>query len=176
MANDGPGTFLLCVDRYQGGIAKGTAYNGYEAAGRHFDDLMGFVKTADSLMDAWAFPQAYLRRRGFNEQNLAGSDVEIAERRRGLTRPTPAVNLMHLRGECGTFWIKVLYRRNASWQGQAAWVPPKARKASKSFIFRSVLELTLAIDEQLLGWELRQVLDKGRRDERRRQTNRQDDL
>lgn len=155
VVNDGPGTFLLCVDRYQGGIVKGTSYSGYEAAGRPFDDLMGFVKAADFLMDASAFPQAYLRRRGFNEPNLEGSGVEIAERRKGLTRRTPAVNLMHLRGECGTFWIKVLYRRNASWQGQAAWVPPKARKASKSFIFRSVLELVLAIDAQLLEQELR---------------------
>ena len=48
------------------------------------------------------------------------------------------------RGDKGTFIVQVMYRQNATWQGQVIWA-----EENRSVRFRSALELMKLMDEAM---------------------------
>lgn len=58
--------------------------------------------------------------------------------------PAPCAAGELTRGNLATFEMRILFRQNASWQGELLWMEKNARQS-----FRSVLELITLMDSAL---------------------------
>lgn len=125
-------TTLVCVDRYDRRIPEGRFYHPVRPDGGRFYGLVDFLRQADGLMDDARLPQRYTETRSF-----AGVRQEQA----AWETPDP---LLPEHGRLATFRLRVLFRRNSSWQGTLSWLEGKKEEP-----FRSVLELILLLDSAL---------------------------
>ena len=125
-------TTLVCVDDREGGRFSGRLYNPYWEEGVPFTSVMEFLTRMEELLDQMQFPQSFTAKRSF------GGTPE-----HGLIAPTPSDAQM---GKEATFYLKVLFRQNASWQGTVKWAETGQEEA-----FRSVLELLLLMDSAMSG-------------------------
>ena len=75
------------------------------------------------------FPQSFTARRTFAE----GKEKP----------PVPQGPLEMRRGEEATFYLRVFFRQNSSWQGDIQWV-----EAGQKQSFRSVLELLMMMSDR----------------------------
>lgn len=120
----------VCVDAYRDSIPAGFLYNPAWDGGKRFNGTMQFLLYMKSLLDGANSPQPFMEVRLFGDE----------------TSPLPASpckeKIRH--GKLATFTVRILFRRNASWQGSVLWLEGK-RETS----FRSVLELLLLMDSAL---------------------------
>ena len=126
-------TTMVCVDEYDAcGVMAGRLYNPYLKGGEQFHSLMEFIRKMEELLDSTRLPQAYAKPRSFAAANSAMPDTP------------PSAELRE--GKLGTFALRVLFRKNASWQGSVTWL--EGRKEEK---FRSALELFNLMGSALSG-------------------------
>lgn len=120
---------LICVDSYDNGVLQGRIFRpGRE--GERFSSLSQCLLRLDQILNEAGSPQSFATPRIF----------------------TPSEPTYHLpldadcppRGTLGTFSLRVLFRRNASWQGEILWLERDLRQS-----FRSVLELIVLLDSAL---------------------------
>ena len=121
-------TILLCVDSYENGVPRGHMYLGQE--GQCFDSLSQLLLRAEQLLERNGGVQSFTTPRIFSLVRPLGDASCDAER---LSRGTAA-----------TFEMRVLFRQNASWQGELLWLEKNTRQS-----FRSVLELITLMDSAL---------------------------
>ena len=121
-------TTVVCVDSYQDGVPVGRFYNPARKEGVSFRSLSQLLIQMEDMLDDMKFPQSFTMTRTFTNgaANPAGQ--------------TPSQE-QGQRGERGTFAVRVLFRQNASWQGEVAWLEGKREES-----FRSALELILLMD------------------------------
>ena len=125
-------TTLVCVDSYQNGVPQGRFFNPAQPQGAAFCSLLQFFAEVDHLLDQMRLPQSFTRSRSF--------DPPPPERK-------PAVQLdLYPQGRLATFSLRVLFRQNASWQGEIRWLD-----SGQTQYFRSALELAFLIDSALGG-------------------------
>lgn len=121
---------IVCIDAYHDKVMKGRLYNPYLEDTVGFYGVMSFLYSMEEMLEQMNYPRAYEIKRSFEKNKtyecLVGS---------------PGLNI---KGEMGTFEIKILFRQNASWQGIVTW-----KEQEKEESFRSVLELLLLIDSAL---------------------------
>ncbi|MDE7300383.1 MAG: hypothetical protein K2N94_16415, partial [Lachnospiraceae bacterium] len=90
----------------------------------------------DGLYDSFEYPQKTTKTRSFSddspEEEIIGQAV--------LATPSPQEG----RGKIATFHIKVIFRKNATWQGNVYWLDENREKS-----FRSALELLFLMDGAL---------------------------
>lgn len=128
---------LLCVDAYEEGVCRGRFYHPLRPEGEVFHSLVQFFLKLEELFDEMDRPQADTKARTFGPRvSSKGEKPEL---------PGEKV------GALSTFWVRVLFRQHASWQGELLWTEKGKRQA-----FRSVLELIHLLDSALL--------DLGRKD------------
>lgn len=119
---------LICVDSNQAGVFSGRLFfPGKEAEA--FTCLSQCLLRINALLDENGQLQPYTVPRTFRKQL---PDY----------LPTPASGLPA--GNTATFHLRVLYRRNSSWQGKMTWL-----EKDLCHSFRSVLELMILIDSAL---------------------------
>ena len=128
-------TIRLCVDSYERGEMKGRYYHpSLGIGGRMFDSLTHFLISAENLLDAVNYPQAFTAMRSFaRASNAVAGELTDSQSRTG---------------ERGTFVIRLLYRRHTSWQGCVTWL-----EGGEERPFRSALELIFLVDSALSACE-----------------------
>ncbi len=127
---------LIKVIGYEGKNLKGILYNPFFETPRYFDNLTQCLFMIESVMDALDFPQRGTESRTLHPEAQKGPWQRAATPREEKL-PTLA-----------TFQVMVLFRQNASWQGNLIW-----REQDLDAPFRSVLELIGLIDNALSSLE-----------------------
>lgn len=122
-------TTTVCIDSYENGVFVGRFYNPYLKEGRTFQSMTQFLQEMEQTLDRMDFPRSFTAARAF-------APVPALEPRpsEGNYRP----------GREGTFFLRILFRQNASWQGSICWLEGKREQS-----FRSALELIFLMDSAL---------------------------
>ena len=130
MKGEADRTFMLYIDSYHNGIPTGRFHKLSNPQVHHFDSLSQLLLQINNHLDQENFPQAFSRMRGFqNPSSLTAS---------------PLAQACSKKGNAATFIIRILFRQNASWQGNITWV-----EGNQEEYFRSVLELIHLLDNAL---------------------------
>lgn len=124
-------TCLVKVSSYDEKNIKGVLINPYYEQELYFSSLTQLLIMMDELYDTLNFPQRAMENRSFKD-NVSGQPETEA-----FSAISPPENVPVL----ASFKISVLFRQNASWQGNIMWLEEKYEAQ-----FRSVLELILIID------------------------------
>lgn len=127
---------LIKVIDYKGKNLRGILYNPFFETPQYFDNLAQCLFMMEQVMDTLDFPQKGTENRTFHPEEQKGAWQRAAVPQEEKL-PTLA-----------TFQIVVLFRQNASWQGNLIW-----REKELDAPFRSVLELIGLIDNALSFWE-----------------------
>lgn len=122
-------TMLVCVDSYENGVPRGQMFLPGQT-GERFGSLSQLLIRGQQLYEQSGGVQSYTTPRVFA---LA----------KPLT-PVPCVGTEPTRGSAATFEMRILFRQNASWQGELLWLEKNVRQN-----FRSVLEMITLMDSAL---------------------------
>ena len=129
---EGCRTTMVCVDSCDGhGVIAGRLYHP-DHDGVRFHGLMEFFLLMEELMDDADAPQAFAELRAFGPR----PDAEAESPPEGWPQE----------GMLGTFAVRIIFRRNASWQGSVVWL-----EGSQEAHFRSALELASLMGSALNG-------------------------
>ena len=121
---------VVCVDSYENCVFSGRLYNPFCPEGKQFHSLIEFFVEMENMLDEMHFPQSFTNHRTFFDAD---------------TFCLTAANKPHSEvGACGTFFVRVLFRQNSSWQGSVLW-----KEGKRETSFRSALELALLFDDAL---------------------------
>lgn len=124
------------IDSYDDKILSGTAEGFTKEDVHRFRGLFDLFLFIESTLNKYAVAEPYTGYKRF---------VEVLESENGCSKNengTPPCG----DGLLATFKIKVLFRRNASWQGTVLWLEGKSESS-----FRSALELAFLMDSALSG-------------------------
>ena len=134
-------TTQVCVDDRQDGRFSGRLYNPYWEGGVPFSSVMEFLTRMEELLDQMQFPQSFTAKRAFAGPPGQGPVSQPLDMRQGRE---------------ATFYLKVLFRQNASWQGTVKWVETGQEES-----FRSVLELLLMMDSAASSQQVKKPTSAG---------------
>ena len=124
-------TTIVCIDGYENQVPTGRFYNLHYEDGVRFHGVMDLIKKMEDMLDQMKFPQSYSLVRTFSKAPSPTCSQLI----RG--------NKPHY-GDLATFTVRVLFRQNASWQGNILWMEGKREEG-----FRSVLEMLFLMDSAI---------------------------
>lgn len=127
MTND---AIQVCVDGYRDHVLRGRLRSAAWEGEMPFVSLMDFFKKVERVLDELLPPQAFTTLRTFGPALPKTVACDTA----GQSTP----------GKLATFYLRILFRQNASWQGTVLW-----SEGSQEERFRSALELALLIDSAL---------------------------
>lgn len=123
----------ICIDQNNDGIIAGRLINDcFENEFIAFNGIFEMISGLETIMDDSIGPKAYEIIRSFN------SDMEDYNNKKFH----PIVG--NPMGQINTFDIRVIARKNCTWQGTIVWV-----EEQKEECFRSVLELIHLINSAL---------------------------
>ena len=126
-------TSVVRIHSYQDKNPQGTFYNPYYGEAIPFANLTRLLLLMDDMMNELDCPQVSVRSRRFV---TTPKPVERASLPKGLRQSDEQA--------IATFYVKVLFRQGASWQGKLRWAD-EAREVP----FRSALELIKLMDSAL---------------------------
>lgn len=126
-------TTLIKVLSYEDKVLKGYLSNPYFSEDVYFGSLICMLQLVESMLDTVGFPKRSMERRAFDSE---------ADRQPIETAPPQGAPQTPV----ATFRLRVLFRQNATWEGDLVWVD---RRVSAEF--RSVLELIGILDSALGG-------------------------
>ena len=128
--NDAYRTTMICIDSYDQRILKGRMYNACLENGIEFVGVMDFLQNMEKMLEEHQSPQSFSAKRRFSPN--AGE------------RPTLHTEQSQKSGRKATFVLRLLFRQNASWQGNIIYAEKNLTSS-----FRSVLELLTLVDSVL---------------------------
>ena len=128
---------------------QGRIYNNYYAEPIAFANTMQFLKKLEAVMDSFEHPQKTMEPRKFGQGKRKPEEV-IGQNALVRLKPQEAS------GREATFHIRVIFRKNASWQGIICWVDGGKREN-----FRSVLELLMLMDEAVEAGREKRAQENG---------------
>ena len=122
--------FFLCIDEDIKGEPAGRLYSGVSQKTFRFQALLPLLRELDSTLDRETPAERFDTYRSFDptRQVRAGEWREVS----------------HTPGRIATIVVRVHFRQNATWQGEAVWMEEK-----KTCCFRSALELLFLIDSAM---------------------------
>ena len=120
----------VCVDAYPNRVLQGRLQSAAWVGEMPFVSLMDFFKQVEHLLDEQLPPQAFTTMRRFGP-------VVKPEKTHGEVEQSAS-------GKLATFYVRILFRQNASWQGTVLW-----SEGGQEERFRSALELALLLDSAL---------------------------
>lgn len=118
-------TILICLDSYDHDIPSGRFFCPSVGEAGTFSSLSQMLTRIDSCLDIQGAPQSFCKLRSFSALMDLAPGISV-------TSPSP--------GEIATFSVRLLFRRNASWQGTVTW-----QETDRTIPFRSALELIYLI-------------------------------
>ena len=124
-------TIMIYVDSYANRVLSGRFHVASSQDVQFFGSLSQLLIAVNNILDQENFPQAFSKLRNFNAPQGGGENSQGT-----LNRWT---------GNAATFVVRILFRQNASWQGNIVY----AEKGLSSS-FRSVLELLSLMDSVLI--------------------------
>jgi len=125
---------LLCIDSYDNKDLVGRLYNPCLENGISFANAIQFILAAESLFDRMDIPQPFMSRHSIWEDKIR--EVMLPE--------SPLREEAQHTGRRATFLLRIVFRQNASWQGNITWL-----EQNKNECFRSILELIKILDAAL---------------------------
>ncbi len=120
----------VCVDGYQDRILRGRLQSAAWVGEMPFFGLMDFFQKIEHVLDEILPPQAFTELRSFGPAARNG----VPDAQASQSEP----------GSLATFYVHILFRQNASWQGTVLW-----SEGGQEERFRSALELTFLMDSAL---------------------------
>lgn len=123
-------TSLIKITSYADKQLRGTLCNPYFEHEMRFDNAVQFLMLMEELLNSLGYPQKAMEARCFR----SAAPCPVCE-------PLPGGADEAV---LASFKLTVLFRQNASWQGQLIWLDRKCETQ-----FRSVLELLMLIDNVL---------------------------
>ncbi len=129
-------TNIIHVTEYREKNIKGILVNPFFPEPQWFNNLTQCLFLMELVMDSLKFPQRSMENRLFNhgEQALSWQKSATKEQQK-----LPVL---------ASFQVSVLFRQNASWQGNLLWQEKKMEAP-----FRSALEFIGLMDNALSTWE-----------------------
>jgi len=124
-------TFLITVTSYHDKCLAGYIHLPHYDSIVPFQNMMQLLFLMESMMDETGYPQRGMEPRVFRED----LNDEATFLDRGVKAPPSGI---------ATLRVDVLFRQNASWQGNLVWLDKKVQSH-----FRSALELLGLIDDAL---------------------------
>lgn len=125
-----PNLMNVCIDEAKHEELCGRMYHYYGKEPVQFSGILELLKRMEDLFDGIAFPQASTRSRSFTKkEEKAPYNVQLPE------RLTDERQLIGQRGKLATLLVRVGYRQNSTWQGEALWLERNEKKQ-----FRNELE------------------------------------
>lgn len=125
-------TTVITVTSYEDKNPAGMIFNTYFGEAFAFRSLTELFISVDAMLDELELPRASTNTRRFTSPAANAAPPLVKKMQETLA----------------TFKLKVLFRQNASWQGNLTWVEGKSEAP-----FRSVLELVHLINSALSGNE-----------------------
>ena len=107
-----PNLINICVDNVRDGIISGRMFHCYTEEAWQFETMVQLLEMMDQFFDSIDYPQASTETRMFNNKTV--QEIELKKVR-------SQQELILNRGKKGTFYVRVQYRQNSSWQGQIEW-------------------------------------------------------
>ena len=129
----------VCVDSTADGRLSGRVLGRRLTQAVNFSDLGSLLLQLEAVLDSQNSPQAFQRGRSFCPRSTR--QVPAAQR---LEEGMEPQTVQAAQGETATFDLRIITRRNATWQGMVDWLdgtPPQS--------FHSVLELVKLLDQRL---------------------------
>ena len=125
-------TSIIKVTSYKKKNLEGLFFNPYYKTEKRFENLMQLLLLTEELHDKLRFPERSMEKRLVRSEDSSISELLEAG------QDSLAADVI------ATFKVNVIFRQNASWQGNLVWVEQGVETN-----FRSVLELVLLIDNVL---------------------------
>lgn len=123
-------TVMICVDSYADRILTGRFHIASDQDAQPFNGLSQLLLGINRELDRENFPQSFSELRKFHTPSVQPDSATAV--------------LKQENGAIATFFVRILFRQNASWQGSVTWVEGK-----QEVYFRSVLELIVLMDNAL---------------------------
>jgi hypothetical protein len=123
-------TTVVCVDSYEKAVLAGRFYNPYLPAGMKFESTIELLGEMEQMLNQMQLPRSFTAERAFEHGHAWAGEATAGDEER--------------LGRRATFEIRILFRRNTSWQGSVRWT-----ETGKEENFRSVLELLMLMDSAL---------------------------
>ena len=126
-------TSIVRVYSYDNKLFQGTLFNPFWGKEVPFYNMIQFLNLTEQLLNTMNYPQVSMRARSFQsaraqtKKRLVGVNAEWAHE-----------------APIATFGVRILFRQNASWQGELSW-----HEGDQSQTFRSALELIHLMDSVL---------------------------
>lgn len=139
MRFNGIGSVCIGIDSYENGEVKGRVLSAVHKEPDQFDGALGLIKCLNNLLDCADAPQSTMKLRSFVKPEEPVKKQQIF-----AESSTVNANMPTLLGKRATFSVRIMYRRNASWQGVVYW-----EEENKEESFRSALELFLLMTDAL---------------------------
>ncbi len=138
----------ICVNDKRDGDFQGVLYHQYADEPISFDSVVKLLVVIEKLLDQWDFPQKSLEPRTFklvaNTRNTRRTNVEDELVIDKLQAAYGTRNIQGYSGKLGSFIVQVIFRQNATWQGQVLISENNERKE-----FCSAMELLRIIDDNI---------------------------
>ena len=131
-----PDIVCICIDGRADNDGWGRVYHCYSEEHVTFRNYYELLLKLECLMDDLNYPQSAVRLRTFKEEN--------SKDRKKVKKVINDSDVIRQTGKKGTFVVHVMYRQNATWQGEVVWTETgEVRK------FRSALELLKLMDSAM---------------------------
>lgn len=124
--------FIVNIDSYKDGVPEGRFFNPCTEDKGEFKSLVQLLVKLEQSMDAEKIPQSYNSSRSFIPL-MYYSDEALS-------------NTEQKDGKVGNFAVKILFRKNSSWQGKITWL-----EKNQNVSFRSVFEMIMLMNSALSG-------------------------
>lgn len=124
------GSFVIHVDFCADGVLSGRFHFPSDGENGNFSSLMELILKMEQKLDENNSPQAFHSIRTFCPPQFLWEDRDSVQKPHS--------------GKVATFAVNILFRRNASWQGNLTWL-----EEGENRHFRSVLELILLMNSAL---------------------------
>ena len=131
--------YTICVDGYKNKSISGSFINNHYGDEVKFNSTFEMLSDMENIMNITGSPKKYEKDRSFfvdDDKNGNDNDNDPSK-----LLKLNSFNEYDKKGELATFYIKIRFRQNSSWQGNITW-----REGGKTEDFRSVFELLKIID------------------------------
>lgn len=109
------GVLRLCIDQATGGHISGRIYSRRLSAPLSFSDMGSLLLQLEQLMDSQNFPQAFQRIRSFAKEGPQYPPSLLPE------DAMPPEAVAEAQGALATCTLRIITRKNATWQGDMTW-------------------------------------------------------
>lgn len=136
------GVMRVCVDSVDCGCVHGRVYSPCLDGPLVFSDLAYLLLKMEAVFDRRGYPDAYQKKRSFSQTHTVQGLPPMSDEERALEARIAQTQANT--GACATFLIRVVTRRNASWQGEIDWLGGRAPEK-----FESALMLLRMVHAQI---------------------------